>query len=75
MVKRPIIFAMKLGVGEISWSTDTTLLGSVITLGSYVRACLSLHGFLVAFEYKDTEHIRILHLLSLFGMTPILAMF
>ena len=72
VVKRPVIYAMNPGVGETSWSTDTTSPGSVITLGSYAKVYFPFRGLFFALEYIQAEHIGILHFLSLLGMTPVL---
>ena len=72
VVNHSVICEMNPGVEDTSWSTDTTSPDSVITLGSYVRVCLPLHGLLAALTYIQADHIDILHFLNLLGMTPVL---
>jgi hypothetical protein len=74
VVRNPVIWAISPGVGDTSWSTDTTWQGRVgFSFPFPSLDSLPCHGFFVAFEYRHAEHVGIRHLARRLGMIPCFA--
>ena len=74
-VRGIVIWAIKPGVGEIIWSTETISPGLVGTdVSEVLSEVLDRHGRLVALPYMQAEHTGMAHVANLRGIRPLLAM-